>query len=294
MISLSVCSTCFNQDKFIAEMVRGVLSQKTHFSYRLIVSDDCSTDKTARILQTLASKYPSKIKLNLRKKNIGSMANWIETLNRIKGKYVAICEGDDYWTDPNKLQKQVDFLEGHPDFSITSHNVLVKNEATGKFSDQKYKYLQKNTYTLEDVIKEGSRGATCSLVFRRDAVLPYPKWFSKLHSADWPTQILACLSGKLFYFKEIMGVYRQNHSGSALITAVRQAEASGKETIGIAHRNIAETVQVLDRGLSYKYHDWFQKPLFSSYQNLAKAYFQNRRYLDSARYGLEMLKNIAV
>ncbi len=102
--------------------------QKCDFDFDIVVGEDCSTDNTRTILLEYQKKYPSKFRLLLHEKNIGAMNNQMETLSACKGKYIALCEGDDYWTDPLKLQKQVDFLESHEDYNGVFHKVsLLRN-----------------------------------------------------------------------------------------------------------------------------------------------------------------------
>ena len=122
---VSVVSITYNQEKFIREALEGMVLQKTNFDFEIIVADDASTDATAAIIQEYADAYPGLIKPVLRKKNLGAIANSLSSLRLARGKYLALCEGDDYWTDENKLQKQVDFLEAHQDYALCFHPVRV-------------------------------------------------------------------------------------------------------------------------------------------------------------------------
>lgn len=106
----------YNLEKYIAEALDSILMQKVNFKYNIVVGEDCSTDNTRQILQEYASKYPDKFTLLLHKKNLGVVANFATTLKSCQGKYIALLDGDDYWTDPFKLQKQVDFLESNKDY----------------------------------------------------------------------------------------------------------------------------------------------------------------------------------
>ena len=121
--TVSVLCITYNQEEYLRDTLNGFINQKTKFSYEVIISDDCSTDKTKNIIMEYAKNYPNIIKQFFRKKNIGSMKNFIETYNKCKGKYIALCDGDDCWTSPEKLQKQVDFLENNQDFAMSSHAV---------------------------------------------------------------------------------------------------------------------------------------------------------------------------
>ena len=122
----------YNHERFIAQAIEGVVMQKTQFSYELVIGEDCSTDNTRVIAESYVRKYPDIIRLLPAEKNLGIWANGLRTLKECKGKYLAFCEGDDYWTSPEKLAKQVEMLEKHPGYSICFHNVLVQYEG-GEF-----------------------------------------------------------------------------------------------------------------------------------------------------------------
>ena len=108
---VSVSLICYNQEKYISKAIDSVLMQKTKFDYEIVLSDDCSTDDTAEICKKYAEKYPDIIRLIKRDKNIGGVRNYLENYKLCKGKYISYLEGDDFFVDPYKLQKQVDFLE---------------------------------------------------------------------------------------------------------------------------------------------------------------------------------------
>ncbi|MFC4721184.1 glycosyltransferase family 2 protein [Geojedonia litorea] len=131
---ISVCIQTYQHEAYIQQCLDSVLQQNTTYAYEIILGEDCSTDKTRAICQTYADAYPDQIRLFLRhRKDVIKMNgiptgrfNFIQNLKACRGRYIAILDGDDYWTDPLKLQKQVDFLEGHPDYSIcwTKYEIL--------------------------------------------------------------------------------------------------------------------------------------------------------------------------
>ncbi len=142
--------------------------QKTSFSIELIIGEDCSTDKTSEIIRSYAKKYPEIIKAFYNKENAGLAENFSQLLNKCKGKYIAICEGDDYWTDPNKLQKQVDLLEAEPDYIMCSHNSGKLNESTGN-TDYTFKHDENFRYDQKRFIEEWvTQPLTCAFknIFR--------------------------------------------------------------------------------------------------------------------------------
>src|SRR5438094_537303 len=123
--SVSICMITYNHEKFVAEAIESVLKQKTTFPIELVIGDDKSTDSTPAIIKGYAEKYPGILKVRYNKENAGVVLNTVKTIEECSGKYIAMLEGDDYWTDPLKLQKQVDFLEKNPDFACSFHNVMV-------------------------------------------------------------------------------------------------------------------------------------------------------------------------
>jgi len=213
---LSICCITYNQEKYIEKTINGFLNQQTNFPIEIIIHDDASIDSTQRIINNFQKKYPKIIKLIIQKKNQYSLGKKITPiiLQKATGKYIAYCEGDDYWTDPLKLQKQVDFLEKNPDFTITSHNVFVYYQNENKYIE----WLGKNhrsISTINNLLKFGSSGATCSLVFKNNKQIlrEFYKISQNISGADWLLQIIFTKYGKMKYFKDIMGVYRRHDNG---------------------------------------------------------------------------------
>lgn len=122
---ISICMITYNHETFIAQALESILKQKGTFSYEIVIGEDCSTDSTRNILEAYKKQYPQIIKLLLHDTNIGMMENFIQTLQACSGKYIAILEGDDYWADPEKLQKQINFLDNNPEYVITYTSALT-------------------------------------------------------------------------------------------------------------------------------------------------------------------------
>ena len=195
--------------------------QKTDFKVEAIVHDDCSSDNSALIIKEYAEKYPDLIKTIFEKENqypkIGFSGIFNLILPHIKGKYVAFCEGDDYWTDPVKLQKHVNFLETHPEYSSACSRTRLYSQSKGEF-------LQRDVFCTdhdedvpaEDIIRKGGLYlASCSLVYKKEVRgNDYPEYCKKCHVGDYPLQIMCAMKGKVRYFNEAMGVYRVDNSSS--------------------------------------------------------------------------------
>jgi glycosyltransferase involved in cell wall biosynthesis len=218
---VSICSTTYNLEKYIAEAIESWLIQKTNFDFEIIICDDCSKDNTTKIIESYIEKYPGKIRLLIADKNQGMMPNFIWSLESAEGKYIAVCDGDDYWIDENKLQMQIDFLEANPEFSSCYTNSLVKNELTNEFVvAKKYVWDEANTVDLfehNDFHNDNiplSPGHISAFVFRNDLIEKYPEWFYKIDGVtDFPLYLMISKFGKAKFFNVNTSVYR-NHPKS--------------------------------------------------------------------------------
>jgi len=211
---VSICMITYNHEAYIAEAIEGVLMQKADFSYRLVIGEDCSTDNTRKICEDYAKQYPDKIELLPSIKNLGMQPNFIRTFEACTGKYVALCEGDDYWTDPLKLQKQVDFLEENKEFTLCTNNANSVNEH-GESNDITMPNIEASKeYTLEDILINGNPFYTASSIFRKSALFPLPDWFLEVPFGDYALYIIALRKGKGFCFNDNMSAYRCHLSSS--------------------------------------------------------------------------------
>lgn len=210
---VSVNMITYNHVSFIARAIEGVLIQRVKFKIELIIGEDCSTDNTAEIVKIYAQKYPDKIKASCNVLNMGMMTNAIKTLKECTGKYIAICEGDDYWTDPYKLQKQVEFLENNPDYSLTCHLVDIVNEETEEVTHFAKDYIIDNKnreITINDFL-DPFLIITGSLVFRKNSFNNKNKWGSHFKDIALFADLLS--KGKGILLKDCMAVYRQHDGG---------------------------------------------------------------------------------
>jgi Glycosyltransferases involved in cell wall biogenesis len=155
-ILVSVSCITFNHEKYIAEALESFIMQKTRFNYEILIHDDASTDRTADIIREYEKKYPDLIKPIYQKENQYSKDVDVDDLNteRAEGKYIALCEGDDYWTDPLKLQRQVDYLESHPDCTLCVHAAYIVNVMGRKIKSVRPNVGNK-IFTIEEIIEGG-------------------------------------------------------------------------------------------------------------------------------------------
>ncbi|MEI6696949.1 MAG: glycosyltransferase [Bacteroidota bacterium] len=204
---LSVCLITYNHVKYIREAIEGVLMQKVNFSWEFIIADDCSTDGTREIVLEYKKKYPKFIKLILQDKNVGPAKNWIDLITYPKSKYVAYFEGDDYWIDPLKLQKQVDFLEEHPDYSICFHKVKILK--LGRLKKDNITKVPSETTTIEDLAKYGNYIHTISSIFKNKNYYN----LGQFCVGDYPLHLINAQTGKIKYINKTMAVYRIHDNG---------------------------------------------------------------------------------
>jgi glycosyltransferase involved in cell wall biosynthesis len=207
---VSVCMITYNHETYIKQAIEGVLMQKCNFSFELVIGEDCSTDKTLDICMKL-SEANNQIRLLPSTANLGMMPNFVRTLSECKGKYIALCEGDDYWTDPYKLQKQVDFLEANEDFAICFHPVHICNQR--KISSKKLSLEIPEVTTIEDLAKSNYI-PTLSVIFRSQSMQGFSKELNKGPFGDYFLHLLNAQFGKIKKLPEIMGVYRYHENNS--------------------------------------------------------------------------------
>jgi glycosyltransferase involved in cell wall biosynthesis len=210
---ISVIIITYNHEHFISEAINGVLMQEVKFPIELIIADDCSPDKTKFVVESFKThKNYNWIKYTRHQTNKGMMANFMWALQQSKGKYIALCEGDDYWTDPYKLQKQVDFLEANPLFSVVGHRTQIFNQYEGVFSgNYELKPNVNKTLNLSDAIL-GPPMHTSSLLFRNSSSGNIK--FPKLPSGDEALSLHLLSKGKGYYFSDTMSVYRISEVGN--------------------------------------------------------------------------------
>jgi glycosyltransferase involved in cell wall biosynthesis len=210
--TVSVLVMTYNHEHLIAQALDSVLTQETAFAYEVLISEDCSTDRTREIVIGYQERHPGKIRLLLSERNLHDNEIVARGLRVARGRYVALLDGDDYWTSPRKLQRQVDFLDTHPECAMCFHNALVVDETHGRPARHWTPNRQKEISTLDD-LWHGNFIATCSTMYRNGLIGDVPPWYRSLFPiTDWPLHILHAEHGTIGYVDEVMAVYR-HHSG---------------------------------------------------------------------------------
>lgn len=282
MPKVSVLIITYNHKRFIRKAIDSALAQETSFPVEILVGDDFSTDGTRDIVQEYERQYPDRVKAVLQPRNLGMNGglNCLETLKLAKGEYYAIMDGDDYWTDPHKLQKQADYLDAHPDYSAVFHNALVTFEEGGS------SYLlngpdMKPYYTLDDLIGETEIWfmATSSILFR-NSIPEYPEWFKLSTSGDIPRLVLKAKQGPIGYLPDVMSVYRKNRAGASF----HDYEWDEKFL-----RNRIQMYSNINRELDYKYDRVLRKNIARYYRLMLDAKQYKDSYFRRAFYALKYL-----
>jgi glycosyltransferase involved in cell wall biosynthesis len=218
---VSVCVQTYQHEKYIEKCLDSVLMQKTDFPFEIIVGEDESNDQTRDICIKYSETYPEKIKLHLRsRKDVISMNgkptgrfNVVENYKTVTGKYIAICEGDDYWTDPYKLQKQVNYLELNPSAVGCFHNSVTVDENNDVLNNQYFMQTETKVWNQEECLKTlKSSFSTASILFKSSAIKFQLDEYIKIGS-DFILDILITEHGDLHYLDENMSAYRLHQGG---------------------------------------------------------------------------------
>lgn len=257
MVSI-VCNT-FNHENYIADALDSFLMQKTEFHYEILIHDDASTDNTAAIIRKYEEKYPDIIKPIYQKVNQYSLKTPIGPtyqIPRARGKYIAYCEGDDYWIDCFKLQKQVNALESQPEIDICTHAATEVDADTKKIKSKIMPFKQNCIIPLKKVILGGGGFvATNSIMIRRECIaVEYD--FRKELRLDYTLQLQGTVRGGMLYLSDNMSAYRSLSQGSWSSKMTRNINAL------VGHlKRIEKMLNVFNEETGYKYNSFVQKKI---------------------------------
>ena len=220
---VSVCIITYNHSLYLETCLKNIVEQKVDFIFEVILGEDHSTDNTARIVEKYADAYPKLIKAFIRPKNVGPKTNFLHCFLQCKGEYIVYIEGDDYWTNQNKLQKQVDFLDQNPIASACFHNAEILFEDGSNKPNQIINTPDQANWTYtKDFFKEKETWfmATASVMMRRKFVNPLPNWFVDCKSGDIPMYVILSENGPIGYLEETMSIYRKNLGGQSFTDSI--------------------------------------------------------------------------
>jgi glycosyltransferase involved in cell wall biosynthesis len=278
---VSVCVQTYNHKDYIGQCLDGILMQKTTFPFEIVLGEDQSNDGTREVCLEYAEKFPNKIRLFLRKREDvifkngrpTGRFNLIQNLKAAHGKYIALCEGDDYWIDPLKLQKQVDILDNNPEYVVCHHWQKYGVLKEGNWIEidaptEGQGYFPRKQATVKDIFFNCVRIKSRTMIFRNiidDEFLP--DWFKKTAFGDVPLNFLLGKHGDFYFIDEPMAVYRQTNVG---------ASTSGKNELGINRfivehfKNWIEIWDFANEHYSYKYNTEAMQTVLQFYSKMVE------------------------
>lgn len=282
-IQLSVSIVTFNHDKYIEKAIESILMQNVDFDYEIIIGEDFSSDKTRDIVIEYQKKYPQKIRLILPEKNLGCNGQkiFVQTLQACEGEYIALLDGDDYWTCPDKLQKQVDFLDNHPECAICFHDVTLFFE-DGSQKPRRYNNFQpKEISTIENLLKSNFI-PTCSTVYRKGLFDKFPDWYYSIICGDWILHLLNSQQGNIGYINKNMGAYRVHSQGVfSGISKTKQLQ------------DVINCYELINDYFQLKYNNIIQIEQAYRYHDLALTYKKNGDLINAKKYENKCLQFLA-
>lgn len=266
-ILVSILCITYNHEQYIKDAIEGFLRQKTEYAYEIIIHDDASTDCTADIIKEYEQRYPDKIKgvyqLENQYSKGGSIFNILMPM--AQGKYVAFCEGDDYWIDENKLQMQVSYLEKHVACTYCFHNAIEKNLLLNN-KEKEYTWNQvwkgEGCYTTEEMIAM-TTPPTASVVLRKEKFPPIDRLMSKkIRMGDKIIAVAVAAEGYAYCIDKKMSVYRKNVSNSVTSNWKLSGETKRRSAEGMA-----EVMNNLNEYTGFRYSESFRKAI-ETYQRI--------------------------
>lgn len=259
-VAVSVICNAFNHGKYIRDALNGFVMQKTDFKFEVLVHDDASKDDTADIIREFEAKYPDIIKPIYQTENQYSKNVWITDvyqLRRSKGKYIAICEGDDYWLDPCKLQKQYDALESHPEVDICVHASTLVNAEDGIVSGTVEHGSEVTVIPVEKVIEGGGDFVSTNSIFVRREILTDRRKFVDVCPLDYTYQISGSINGGMLYLPDNMSAYRVSVPGSWSVSNNKNRRGNLNFV-----KELMAGLKQLDIDTNKKYHGIISKKLW--------------------------------
>jgi glycosyltransferase involved in cell wall biosynthesis len=206
-VKVTVLVITYNHVRFIRQALESVLAQQTDCDFEVLISEDCSTDGTREIVLDYAAAHPDKIYLLLSTANLHDNFVAERGIAAARGEYIAFLDGDDYWSSPHKLQKQVEFMELHPEYVMSFHQVELVDVEGRRLPNQK-RHISQVTWSLRDYLVDCSPVETGSVLLRRKGLHPLPAWYRASPIGDFPLWVLRLQDGLAGYLDETLGAYR--------------------------------------------------------------------------------------
>jgi len=258
-VRVSVCLVTYNHEAYIAQAIESVLMQETEFEFELLITEDCSTDGTRDILADYERRHPGRIRLFLSPENLCTNEVFSRAAREARGEYVAVLDGDDYWTSPLKLQKQVEFLDAHPECSMCFHNVMRVHEDPARPDFPHTPEDLPQSTGLEEILRF-NYVAGCSPMLRRSVLESLPDGYEGMIFGDWPLYVRAAELGRIGFLPEFMGVYRI-HAGGIWTATSRATQNS----------NLLRFYEELNQGTGGRHAELIAEPFTTWYLRLVEA-----------------------
>lgn len=209
---VSVATITYQHENYIADAIESVLAQKTAFPIEMVIGEDCSKDRTRNIVKEYCARHPEVIRLLDHETNLGPHANFVATVMACEGEYIALLDGDDYWTAPDKLHAQVELMDANPDLSFCFHPARYVQENGATASTVVHPPGRRDLYRIDD-LTQWLNIQTSTMLFRRSALEPFPDWFTEAYVGDWALQFLLAKNGDIGHIDREMSVYRLHGGG---------------------------------------------------------------------------------
>ena len=227
-VMLSILVPTYNHEKYIVEALDSIFAQNTQYSYEVLVGDDCSTDGTQNVLKQYEKEHENRLQVIYRDHNISKevIGNGLDLRLRAKGKYCIMLEGDDYWTDPNKIQEQITFLEQNPEYVAVAHNCIVVDQ-NSKPTNEEYPQCKDNEYTLKHFSRGILPGQTETVMFKnwiKTRFFDTSLFDKKLSPSDQIIYFSFITHGKIYCIQKVMSAYRHIVKGGSSYSANTKAD----------------------------------------------------------------------
>lgn len=290
---VSVSLLTYNHERYIAQAIESVLAQRG-VEFELVVSEDHSTDGTRAIVEEYAARHPDRMRVLPSPRNVGMTRAFARGIEAARGAYVALLDGDDYWTSPHKLRIQADFLDAHPECAICFHNATVVYE-DGSTEPHPFHTNEPGRYFSRPVPKPVSTLAdvapanfmqTCSVMFRRGLFGEFPAWYADLAVADWPLHVLNAEHGDIGYIDANMAVYRVHGGGVWTASLARYRKRSSVE-------GLVRLYDLLDRHLAGRFASEFERSRRWLYLDAARTSYADGRTRDALHWARAHLARLS-
>lgn len=270
---VSICCITYNQEQFIAQAIDSFLMQETNFDFEIVIGEDCSKDTTGAIVKEYALQYPEKIRILDNSVNLGLQKNFFRTLHACRGEFIAYCEGDDYWIDPLKLQKQADVLLSNKDVVYCFSNAIMKSEENDTesliFADNQ-KIPTK--FELKEYIENYHPMPMLTTFFRSECIQNPPYFLYSIIQLDYALRFIIGSKGNFYFLNETTAVYRK-HKGGIANNSISFLESMLKVN------------KELNAYFNYSYTHFFGYYPSTTYERLCYAYCEKRNIIKAIQYG---------